>query len=50
MVQQSQTTKRSFFLVMRHGERADFVAEKFKEGAPAYDPMIKHDPPLTLKG
>ena len=49
MVESAGEKGQTYFFVMRHGERADFVEES-SANAPPYNPNIEHDPPLTAKG
>ena len=39
----------TYIIVMRHGERADFVQGGQEKQLP-YDTDIEHDPPLTAVG
>ena len=48
MVESIGEKGQTYFFVMRHGERADFVSEEAAETP--YNPEIEHDPPLTAKG
>ena len=56
IVKRSNTTqifpKITYFIFMRHGERADclFGEEEDEANLPPYDNMIEHDPPLTMTG
>ena len=55
VVNRSHTTqifpKLTYFIFMRHGERADCLFDDEEESnLPTYDNMIEHDPPLTKTG
>ena len=49
MVESIGDKGQTYFFVVRHGERGDFV-EEGEENRPPYDPKIEHDPPLTAVG
>ena len=43
--------KFTYFIFMRHGERADCLyGEEDEENLAPYDNTIEHDPPLTVTG
>ena len=49
MVESIGEKGQTYFFIVRHGERADFV-KLDDTNAPPYNPNIQHDPPLTAKG
>ena len=49
MVESIGEKGQTYFFIVRHGERSDFVKVN-DTNAPPYDPKIQHDPALTAKG